>query len=157
MTSRDQRMTEPTDGTVLVLQRGQHSAGAAIGAGHADCPTFRDVFPDPRRRARALRAFFSATVRDAIPFGSVLAVWRDQLVGATGVWLPPGAFPWSTMRKAAATADLVRVFIADPGAFRTFARYGAKVERAILGSRTGTSKCSPFAPSTSDKGSAAGW
>jgi ribosomal protein S18 acetylase RimI-like enzyme len=124
-------MTEPTEGTVSVLQRGQHGAGAAaISAGHADYPTFRYVFPDPRRRARALRAFFSATVRDAIPFGSALGVWRDKDVGATGVWLPPGGFPWSTRRKATATGAFARVLIADPRAFPTFARYGANVERA---------------------------
>src|SRR5262245_14725945 len=100
-------MTEPTDGNVSVLQRGQHGAGA-ISACHAHYPTFRYVFAAPRRRARALRAFFSATVRDAIPFGSALAVWRDEEVAATGVWLPPGAFPWSTGRKAAATGAFAR-------------------------------------------------
>ena len=127
-------MTErsgPSGDVVAALSPGQHGGGAAaIAAGHADYPTFRHVFPDPRRRARALQAFFSATVRDAIPFGSVLAVWDGSLVAATAVWLPPGGFPWSAMRKLAATPALSRVLAADPRAFLTFMRYGAKVERA---------------------------
>jgi hypothetical protein len=124
-------VTEPTEDAVSVLSRGQHRAGgAAISAGHADYPSFRHVFPDPRRRARALRAFFSAAVRDAIPFGSALAIWRGPLVAATAVWLPPGRNPWSTRRKLAATPALTRVMIADPRAFPTFVRYGANVERA---------------------------
>jgi hypothetical protein len=89
----------PTGAGVTVLAPGQHDAGAAaIAAGHANYPTFRHVFPDPRRRARALRAFFTATVRDAIPFGSALAIWRGPLVAATAVWLPPGGTPWSRRR-----------------------------------------------------------
>ena len=124
-------MTEPTEDVVTVLSPGQHRAGgAAIAAGHADYPTFRHVFPDLRRRARALHAFFSATVRDAIPFGSALAIWRGPLVAATAVWLPPGGNPWSTRRKLAATPGLSRVMLADPRAFPSFVRYGANVERA---------------------------
>jgi hypothetical protein len=136
-------MTDPTDpanptdpadpggDVVAVLARGQHRAGAAaIAAGHADYPTFRHLFPDPRRRARALRAFFSATVRDAIPLGSALSVWDGPTVAATAVWLPPGGFPWSARRKLAATPALTRVLIADPRAFPTFMRFGANLERA---------------------------
>jgi GNAT superfamily N-acetyltransferase len=121
----------PTGDPVAVLASKQHRAGAAaIAAGHADYPTFRHMFPDRRRRARALRAFFAATVRDGIPFGAVLAVWRGPNLAATAVWLPPGAFPWTTRRKLAATPAFVRVLVADPRAFPTFARCGANVERA---------------------------
>jgi ribosomal protein S18 acetylase RimI-like enzyme len=113
---------------VSVLRPGRHgAAAAAISAGH---PTFRHVYPDPRRRARALRAFFSATVRDGIPLGSALAAWHGPIVAATAVWLPPGGFPWSTRRKLAATPALSRVLLADPRAFPSFVRLGANVERA---------------------------
>lgn len=125
-------MTQPSDGTVRVrvLQSGEHQAGAAaIAAGHADYPSFRYLFPDPRRRARALRAFFTATVRDGIRYGTTLAAWRGSLVAAIGVWLPPGGFPWSTRRKLAASPALTRVLTADPRAFRAFVRYGARMER----------------------------
>src|SRR4029453_15354811 len=95
----DEPMTQPTATSVSVLQRGEHRAGAAaIAAGHVDYPTFRPLYPDPHRpprAARALGAFFPATVRDGIPFGSVLGIRRGPLVAATAVWLPPGAFPWS--------------------------------------------------------------
>ena len=122
---------QPSGEGVAPLSAGQHRAGAAaIAAGHADYPSFRHLFPDPRRRARALRAFFSATVRDAIPFGAVLAAWDGSRVAATAVWLPPGRFPWSIRRKLVATPTLSRVLVADPRAFRTFMRYGANIERA---------------------------
>ena len=58
------------------------------------------------------------------------AAARDQTVGAVGVWLPPGAFPWSTARKMRATPAFLRVLMADPGAFRRFMAYSANAERA---------------------------
>jgi GNAT superfamily N-acetyltransferase len=115
---------------VAVVGRDEYrSAAAAISAGHAEYPSFRHLFPDPARRARALRAFFEATVRDAIPFGAVFATGEGGQVDATAVWLPPGAFPWSAWRKLRATPLLARVFLADPRAFPAFARYGGIVER----------------------------
>ena len=82
-----------------------------------------------RRGERALRAFFEATVRDAVPFGAVLTTGDGGRVDATAVWLPPGAFPWSAWRKLRATPSLARVFLADPRAFPAFARYGGVVDR----------------------------
>jgi ribosomal protein S18 acetylase RimI-like enzyme len=115
---------------LTIARRGDHhDAAAAIAAGHANYPSFRHLFPDPRRRAHALQSFFEATVRDAIPFGTVLTVRDRRLVQGTAVWLPPGAFPWSTPRKLRAAASFGRVLIADPRAFPAFARYGANVER----------------------------
>lgn len=129
-------MSEPTgalesaDPLVVTVRRGQERAAAdAIAAGHADYPAFRHVFPDPRRRARALRPFFEATIRDAVPFGSVLAAASGSTVDAVAVWLPPGAFPWTAWRKARATPAFVRVLLADPKAFPAFVRYGGNAER----------------------------
>jgi GNAT superfamily N-acetyltransferase len=114
-----------------VLRRGQERAGAAaIAAGHAEYPAFRHLFPDPRRRAKVLRVFFEATVRDAIPYGSVLAVTEGERVDATAVWLPPGQFPWTPWRKVRATPSFVRIMAAAPGAFPRFMRYGANMEAA---------------------------
>ena len=118
---------------VSVVQPGHHRAAAdAIAAGHADYPAFRHLFPDPGRRARALRAFFEATVRDATPFGSVLAITRGDRVDACAVWLPAGAFPWTPWRKLRAMPAFVRVLAADPRSFPAFARYGATVEQEHL-------------------------
>jgi GNAT superfamily N-acetyltransferase len=116
---------------VVVVQRGQQrAAAAAIAAGHADYPAFRYVFPDPRRRARVLLVFFEATVRDAIPFGSVLAVTGGDRVEATAVWLPPGRFPWTPSRKLRATPAFARIMITAPRSFPTFMGFGANVEAA---------------------------
>jgi len=113
----------------IVLRRGQERAGAAaIAAGHADYPAFRHLFPDPRRRAKVLPIFFEATVRDAIPYGSVLAVADGERVDATAVWLPPGRFPWTAGRKLRATPAFVRIMAAAPRSFPAFMRYGATME-----------------------------
>ena len=47
-------------------------------ASHANYPAFRHIFPDPHSRIRALRPFFAATVRDAIPFGGVYATGAND-------------------------------------------------------------------------------
>lgn len=116
---------------VTTLLRGQEqAAAAALAASHADYPAFRAVFPDPARRARALRPFFTSAIRDAIPFGSVLAALDESRVLGVGVWLPPGAFPWSVSRKLRAVPELLKVLAADPGSYPSFLRYGANAERA---------------------------
>lgn len=113
------------------MRRGQERAAAdALTSGHRDYPAFRHVFPDPRRRVRALRPFFEATVRDAVPFGRVLAVAQGDELAAVAVWLPPGAFPWTWRRKLRATGAFLRVLRADWRAFGTFTRYGSNAEKA---------------------------
>ena len=105
-------------------------AAAALAASHADYPAFRSVFPDPARRARALLPFFTAAVRDALPFGAVHVAEDGSNVAATAVWLPPGAFPWTAGRKLRAAPAFLQVLAADPRRFATFSRYGANAERA---------------------------
>lgn len=126
------------------------AAAAALVASHADYPAFRHVFPDARRRARALGAFFRATVHDAVPFGAVQAAVDERKVLGVAVWLPPGTFPWSALRKARATPSFIRVLAAYPSAFGTFVRYGSNAERAhprerhwyleVLGIRPGSQR-----------------
>ena len=116
---------------VALIERGEHRAAAdAIVAGHADYPSFRHLFPDASRRARALRAFFDATVGDGIANGLVLTIRHGRRVDATAVWLPPGAFPWSAWRKLRAVPAFVRVLMADPRSFIRFARLGSAIEHA---------------------------
>jgi ribosomal protein S18 acetylase RimI-like enzyme len=121
---------------VLLDGRGAAAGADALAASHRDYPGFRAVFPDPARRARALPAFFRATVADAVRFGAVRAV-EDQAdaarLAAVAVWLPPGAFPWSARRKLRATPAFLRVLAADPANFRRFVSYGTNAERAHLG------------------------
>ncbi|MFP5319894.1 MAG: GNAT family N-acetyltransferase [Acidimicrobiia bacterium] len=116
---------------VVVLDRGRASEAAdALAASHAEYPAFRHVFPDPRRRARALRPFFLATVADAVPFEAVYAAVDGPRVLGAAVWLPPGAFPWSAWRKARAAPAFLRVLLADPRHFGAFAKVGANAEKA---------------------------
>lgn len=103
--------------------------GAVFAASHGRYPTFVHVFPDPARRAAALRAFFTVTVRDALGAGQVdAAVAGGRLLGVA-VWLPPGAFPWSTGRQLRATPAMLRVLAAAPGAFPRFVRLGGNAAR----------------------------
>jgi ribosomal protein S18 acetylase RimI-like enzyme len=106
------------------------AVGAVFAGSHADYPPFRHLFPDPDRRAAVLRTFFTATVRDALAFGTVDAAVDDdgRLLGVA-VWLPPGAFPWSTGRKLRSTPAMLKVARVAPGAFRGFMRLGANSER----------------------------
>ncbi len=70
-------------------------------------------------------------MRDGGRFGTVHgALTASGEVLGVAVWLPPGRFPWSVSRKLRAMPALLRVAAADPGAARSFARYGTNVERA---------------------------
>ncbi|MGH8513129.1 MAG: GNAT family N-acetyltransferase [Gammaproteobacteria bacterium] len=125
-------MTNPeAQDVVRTLRRGQERAAAdAIAAGHANYPSFRQFFPNDELRAKILPTFFHATVRDAVPFGSVLSAWTGDRVDAVAVWLPPGRFPWTPMRKLRATPAFLRIMAAAPRAFKPFVRFGARVEAA---------------------------
>lgn len=115
----------------ISLRRGQHRQAAdVLVASHANYPAFRHVFPDPRRRLRALRPFFEATLRDAIPFGCVYAGTDAGAMAAVAVWLPPGAFPWTGTRQARAAPTLIRTMIAAPRSFPAFVRLGSNAARA---------------------------
>jgi hypothetical protein len=99
----------------VVNPREHREAADAIAAGHADYPSFRHLFPDPRRCARALRSFFGATGRDAVPFGSLLTARVGDRAQATAVWLRPGAFPWTWWRKVRAAPAFASVDASSGG------------------------------------------
>ena len=73
--------------------------------------------------------FFEAAVRDAIPFGAAYAAVHGDTVLGIALWLPPGAFPWSAVRKLRATTSFIRVWAADPWRFGTFTRLGMNSEK----------------------------
>jgi GNAT superfamily N-acetyltransferase len=124
----------PDDGAATVaivpLGRGQlGEVGAVFAASHGQYPTFSHVFPDPEPRAAALRAFFTATVRDALAFGHVhAAVEAGRLLGVA-VWLPPGRAHWNAARQLRATPAMLQVLWAAPRAFPAFIRYGGNAAR----------------------------
>ena len=113
------------------LSPGQATAAAeAFVASHGDYPAFRSVFPDPVRRRRALLPFFTATVGDAVRFGTVYAALDGATVMGAAVWLPPGAFPWSVRRQAGTAPAFARALAAYPSKFPAFMRYGMAAQRA---------------------------
>lgn len=105
------------------------AAGEVFVASHGEYPPFRHVFPDPVRRARALRAFFTMTIRDALTAGHVDAAVEGDRVLGVAVWLPPGAFPWSPWRQFRSAPGLLKVLVAAPRSFRTFMRQGTNSAR----------------------------
>jgi GNAT superfamily N-acetyltransferase len=129
------------------------AAGEVFAGSHADYPSFRHLFPDPARRARALRLFFTGTVRDALAFGAVDgAVAPDGRLLGVAVWLPPGAFPWSGRRKARLTPTMLAVMAVAPGSFLGFARLGANAERLHPRDRHWNLEAMGVAPSAQGRG-----
>jgi len=127
--------------------------GAVFAGSHGEYPPFRHLFPYPTRRAQVLARFFTATVRDALPFGAVDAAIADdgQLLGVA-VWLPPGAFPWSTRRKLRSVPMLLGVAWVAPGAFLDFARMGANAERLHPHERHSNLETMGIAPAAQGQG-----
>lgn len=123
------RPADPTTATRLG-RRDVAAAAAALVASHQEYPAFRAVFPDARRRRRALAAFFTSTLLDGARHGVVLGVRDGAQIAAVSVWMGPGGFPWTLTRKLRAAPHLLRVMAASPRRFATFARYGANAEAA---------------------------
>lgn len=105
-------------------------AGALIAASHAEYPAFRHVFPDADVRRRVLRTFMEATARDAAAHGHALVAWAPDGLLGVALWMPPGTFPLSTVRKVRMGPALGRAALAARGSMRSFARVGAALEKA---------------------------
>ena len=105
-------------------------AGDLLAASHADYPSFRHLFPNPRRRRRVLRPFMSAAARDAAVHARAMAAYDDDggIVGVA-LWMPPGTFPLSFWRKARMAPALLQAALSARGAFLAFARVGAILEK----------------------------
>jgi ribosomal protein S18 acetylase RimI-like enzyme len=110
----------------VVLSPGQATAaGAILARSHADYPSFRHLFPDRRRRARALAAMFTGVARDAARLGSAYgAVGSDDELHGVAIWLAPGRFPWSAWRQLQGAGWMLSVMRADPSSFRAFMQTG---------------------------------
>jgi GNAT superfamily N-acetyltransferase len=115
---------------VLLAPERAREAGAILARSHADYPSFRHLFPERARRARALPAMFTGVARDAARLGSAYAaVGDDGAVLATAIWLAPGRYPWSASRQLRGAGWMLRVLRADPGSFRAFMKTGANGAR----------------------------
>jgi ribosomal protein S18 acetylase RimI-like enzyme len=110
--------------TTLPVRRAP-DAGDVLSRSHADYPSFRHIFPDPERRARAQRALFAGVARDAARLGTAwAAITAGDVVAGVAIWLAPGRFPWSAMRQLRGAGWMLGVLRADPGRFRTFMQTG---------------------------------
>jgi hypothetical protein len=86
--------------TILLSCEQAEAAGAILARSHADYPSFRHLFPDDQRRARALQALFTGIARDAAQLGSAFgALGSDGELRGVALWLAPGEFPWSAVRQ----------------------------------------------------------
>jgi ribosomal protein S18 acetylase RimI-like enzyme len=115
---------------VLLPPERASEAGAVLAHSHADYPSFRHLFPERARRARALRVMFTGVARDAARLASAYtAVNDDDRVLAAAIWLAPGRFPWSASRQLRGAGWMLRVLRADPTSFRAFMKTGANGAR----------------------------
>jgi GNAT superfamily N-acetyltransferase len=88
-------------------------AGAVLARALHDDPLLTFVFGS--RRARLVRILCTATVRDAQPFGHVLAARDDDgRIAGVAAWLPPGTFPLTPRRELAQLPGWLRVGAARP-------------------------------------------
>ena len=109
------------------------AATAVLAASHADYPAFCHVWPDPAIRRRALLPFLWSSVSDAAALGAGTVARDGDGVLAVALWLPPGAFPWSSARKLRAAPALLRTALAAPRSFPVFARIGTAAEKTHPG------------------------
>jgi GNAT superfamily N-acetyltransferase len=106
------------------------AVGEVLSQSHAEYPAFRHIFPDPRRRRRALRLMFGGIARDALRFRSVYAAeTADGQLQGVAIWLPPNRYPWSAWRQLHGAGWLLGVLLAAPRSFPTFMRTGTNAAR----------------------------
>jgi GNAT superfamily N-acetyltransferase len=106
------------------------AAGLVMAASHADYPGFRHIFPDPDVRRRVLRPFMTATARDAALHGHPLVARDADGIVGVALWMPPGTFPLSALRKARMTPALVRVAMTARRSLGTWMRVSSALEDA---------------------------
>lgn len=106
-------------------------AGEVLAASHADYPAFQILFGDRDRRRDILEVFMTATSRDAARHGLALAAEDDLGMLGVGLWMPPGTFPLTAVRKARMTPAMLRIGWRAPTALPRFARVGATLERSL--------------------------
>lgn len=118
------------DGTPL---RAEETAAATevLAAALHDDAGWTHVVPDPRRRRLALLAILGTALRDALPFGHVLAVRDGGRPAGVAVWLAPGRFPMTTRRKLASTPSMARLALRAPRDLPGLIRFGAALEAAF--------------------------
>jgi len=96
-----------------------------------DDPGFTHVMPDARVRQEALQAFYGYVVRDALRFGTVLAVRDAAGIAGVAISYPPGAHPLPMSRKLPALPSMVGMLARSPRQMLAFARLGSAIDAAF--------------------------
>lgn len=107
------------------------SAARLLAAALQDDPGWAHVVPDPDRRRDALTTVTGVALRDALPFGAVLAAREGDRLTGVAVWLPPGRYPMSSGRKLRTVPAMTALALRAPGDVRALARFGAGVDAAF--------------------------
>jgi GNAT superfamily N-acetyltransferase len=107
------------------------AAGGLLAASHGEYPAFRRLLPDPAVRARVLRPFMAVSARDAARYGRPLAARVDGRLVGVALWMPPGRFPLSPLRKARMVPALARAGLAAGVRFVRFARVAPVLEQGL--------------------------
>ncbi|HEX7805429.1 MAG TPA: hypothetical protein VF413_04640, partial [Cellulomonas sp.] len=107
------------------------AAAHVLTAALTDDPGFTHVLPDARVRHEALQAFYGYIVRDAIRFGTVLAVRDAAGIAGVAVSYPPGAHPLPVTRKLGVIPSMARILARSPRQVLAFARLGSAIDAAF--------------------------
>lgn len=123
----------PSAPIVRVEPRQANAAARVLSASHRAYPAHVAMFPDPHRRARAMRSFWRMTFADAARFGDAFAVVDRGAFVAAAVWRPPERNTWSAVRQLRGTPRLLGTVAADPANAGAFLRFGARAAEWPLG------------------------
>lgn len=114
------------------MRRGEIvAASAVLAAALHDDPGWVHVVRDDRRRRTALETLTRVALRDAVPFGSVLAAHDGGRLAGAAVWLPPGRHPMSGRRKLRTVPAMTALALRAPRDIRGLARFGAGIDAAF--------------------------
>lgn len=106
-------------------------AATALGRAFEADPTFVSLWPDPRRRARALPRFLAIPLDDALRHGSVDVALLDGRIAGAAAWYPPGAYPQDGGRQLRVVPRILAVGAVAPRSLRRLAELGGRIDAAF--------------------------
>jgi GNAT superfamily N-acetyltransferase len=116
--------------------RNAAAVGRLLAASHLRYPAYEALWPNPRRRERALVTYLTAIARDAAEAGDAVLAKDGSTEVGVALWLPPGAYPLSTARKARMLPSMLRVAASSgPPAALALGRVGGRMARSGWGRR----------------------
>ena len=98
-------------------------------------PAYVSLWPDARRRARAVEAFMAIPLTDGLRHGFGEVLIDDESVAGAAVWYPPGGFPLGAAREARVLRQILAAAQAAPRTLPRLARFGSNLANAFPGDR----------------------